>query len=278
MSTRRSVLRTDSLALTMGNEQRRTMKADERYRSILSVLRDEGRIDAKELASRFAVTGETLRKDLIQLEALGRLRRVHGGALPPESIMYESDVSLRLEFPREKARIAEAALAEVPASGSILVDSGSTTARLAERMPGDRDLVVFTNAMAIATELAERRRLAVHVIGGRLRAETNANVGSAAERALDEINVDVAFLGTNGISARRGLTTPDPAEAAVKRAMLSTTRRRVLLCDHSKFDAVSGVQHARLDDIDLIITDREPSASMQQVLERANVEIRVAGA
>lgn len=275
MLNRHLVHRPGSLALTMGNEGSRTMKADERYRSILSVLRDEGRIDAKELASRFGVTGETMRKDLIQLESLGRLRRVHGGALPPESIMYESDVSLRLEFPREKARIAEAALAELPKSGSVLIDAGSTTARLAERMPGDRDLVVFTNALSIATELAVRRRLAVHVIGGRLRAETQANVGSEAEQALDGINVDVAFLGTNAISTSRGLTTPDPAEAAVKHAMLATTRRRVLLCDHSKFEAVSGVRHAQLEDIDLLITDREPTKHMMQALARAHVEIRV---
>ena len=264
----------------MGNEQRRTMKADERYRSILSVLRDEGRIDAKELASRFAVTGETLRKDLIQLEALGRLRRVHGGALPPESIMYESDVSLRLEFPREKARIAETALAEVPASGSILVDSGSTTARLAERMPGDRDLVVFTNAMAIAQPNSPNADASPFTSSEDAFAPRRMPTSVRRQSGRWTRSMSTWRFSVRTASARGEVSPPPILQRPPSNGRCSRPRGDGFCRepDHSKFDAVSGVQHARLDYIDLIITDREPSASMQQVLERANVEIRVAGA
>lgn len=251
------------------------MRSDERYHAILTVLRDEGRLDARELAERFGVTGETIRKDLIQLEAGGRLRRVHGGALPPESVMYETNVAARLEFRREKARIAKAACAHIPRNGSVLVDAGSTTAQLAARIPADRELVAFTHALPIATALLAHERVAVHVIGGKLRPVTLANVGSPTEHALDEINVDAVFLGTNALSADRGLTTPDPAEAAVKRAMLASSQRRILLCDHSKFDLVSGVQHARLDDIDLLITDREPPAPLRAAIDAAGVDLEI---
>lgn len=259
----------------MSEEVSRVIPADGRYRIILSALRDDGRLYAQPLAERLGVTGETVRKDLIHLESLGRLRRVHGGAIPPESVSYEVDVGARLEFLREKERIATAALAYLPRSGSILIDAGSTTERFSARMPADRDLVVYTNALPIATTLVTRRRLSVYVLGGRLRETTIANVGSITERMLSEVNVEVAFLGTNAISADRGLTTPDPAEASVKRGMVAASQRRVLLCDHSKFGSVVGAQHAVLSEIDVLITDRAPGPDLADALAEASVTTEV---
>jgi len=155
----------------------------------------------------------------------------------------------------EKQRIARAALEHLPARGAVLLDAGSTTAWLAEIFPTDRSLVVFTNTLPIALTLLGRPNLTVHTLGGRLRGPTSAEVGPLADRALRDLNVDVAFLGTNGISLDRGLTTPDPAEAATKRLMLSAARRRILLADHSKVGLVSLCKHGELRDIDLLITD-----------------------
>jgi DeoR family fructose operon transcriptional repressor len=100
-----------------------------------------------------------------------------------------------------------------------------------------------------------RPNLTVFTLGGRLRSRTLAEVDSWAARSLAEIHVDVAFLGTNGISIDHGLTTPDPTEAGVKRLMLSAARRRILLADHSKVGLVSLCKHGDLTDIDLLITD-----------------------
>ena len=201
------------------------------------------------------MTNETVRKDLIELERQGLLRRVHGGAVPIEDLSFEPDVSARTEFADEKQRIAKAAFVHLPAEGSVLLDAGSTTSRLADILPTDRSLTVFTNALPIALRLLNRPKLTVHTLGGRLRGPTSAEVGFWADRALRGLNVDVAFLGTNGISLDRGLTTPDPAEAATKQLMLSSARRRILLADHSKVGRVSLCKHGELRDIDLLITD-----------------------
>jgi len=229
--------------------------ADQRTQRMSQALREQGRLDVNQVAADLGVTIETVRKDLIRMERQGLLRRVYGGAVPIEHLAYEPAVSARTEFSGEKTRIARAALAHVPLHGSVLLDAGSTTAQLAEMFPGDRDLTVYTNTLPHALSLLSRPQLTVFTLGGRLRSRTMAEVDDWAARALAEINVDVAFLGTNGISLDRGLTTPDPAEAATKRLMLAAAERRVLLADRSKVGAVSGSRHAGLDDIDLFITD-----------------------
>ena len=229
--------------------------ADQRKNHILDRLLGDGRVDATEVAESLGVTGETIRKDLIALERQGLLRRVHGGAVPVQSLAFEPGVETRTEFTTEKTRIAQAALAHLPAEGSVLIDAGSTTAKLVEMFPGDRELTVYTNTIPLAMSLLTRPRLTVFTLGGRLRNKTFAEVGDWALRALAEINVDVAFLGTNGISMTRGLTTPDPAEAAVKRLMLECAAKRVLLADHSKFGVVKGTKHGDVNDIDLLISD-----------------------
>lgn len=233
----------------------RSPYSPQRQQAIIRTLRAAGRVDAADIARKLTVTSETIRKDIIQLERQGLLRRVHGGAVPIGDLSYEPAVTAQLKHVEEKERIARAALAQLPATGSIIIDAGSTTARLAALLPDDRELTVFTNALPIALTLLTRPRLTVFAIGGRLRSQTLATVGGWAARMFAEINVDVAFLGTNGISGERGLTTPDPADAAIKRLMLHSARRKVLLADHSKIGHLSACKHADLADIDLLITD-----------------------
>ena len=161
----------------------------------------------------------------------------------------------------EKERIAAAALQELPAEGAILLDAGTTTAHLAEHLPAGRDLTVITNSLSIGLALAGRPRITVLTLGGRVRGRTFAAVDVWALRALEQTFVDVAFLGTNGISVQRGLTTPDPAEAEVKRMMIAQARRSVVLADHSKFESDHLIRFGELSDVELVITDDglEPS-------------------
>lgn len=247
--------------------------ADQRKSRILERITSSGRIDAVQIADELGVTGETIRKDLIALERQGLLRRVHGGAVPVQSLSFEPAVESRLQLAAEKARIARAALQHLPTQGSVLIDAGSTTAKLVEMFPGDRDLTVYTNTVPMAMSLLARPRLTVFTLGGRLRNKTFAEVGDWALRALAEINVDVAFLGTNGISTSRGLTTPDPAEAAVKRQMIECAAKRVLLADHSKFGVVKGTRHADLRDIDVVITDTGLPDDQRAQLLTAGIDV-----
>ena len=251
----------------------RSPYSPQRQQAIMQILRATGRVDAADVARQLNVTSETVRKDIIQLERQGLLRRVHGGAVPIGDLSYEPAVTARVEYAEEKERIAKAALAHLPSAGSIIIDAGSTTARLAALLPNDRELIVFTNALPIALTLLARPHLTVFPIGGRLRSQTLATVGSWAARMLGDINVDVAFLGTNGISGERGLTTPDPEEAAIKRLMLHSAQRRVLLADHSKVGHLSVCKHADIADIDLLITDTGLPPDQLLALEAAGLTV-----
>lgn len=250
--------------------------ADQRKQQLISALRRDGRIDATRIANEMGVTGETIRKDLIVLERQGLLRRVHGGAVPVDYLSYEPAVDTRTDFLAEKTRIVTAAIAHLPARGSVLIDAGSTTAHFAEVFPSDRELTIYTNALPLAMNLLSRPQLTVYTLGGRIRSKTFAQVDDWAIRALAEINVDVAFLGANGVSTHRGLTTPSPAEAAVKRRMLTCAQRTILLADHSKFGAVTGTQYGRLDDLDLLITDTGVAAGQLAELRAAGTTVEQA--
>jgi DeoR family fructose operon transcriptional repressor len=243
----------------------------QRRQVILNTLSAVGRVDVAAMADELSVTSETVRKDLIALERQGQLRRVHGGAIPVQNISFEPEVTARVGFAEEKRRIAKAALAHLPRNGTILIDAGSTTARLADLIPPDRTLTVFTNTLPIALALTAKPNLTVYTLGGRVRNVTLAEVDSWAARTLSEINVDVAFLGANGISPDRGLTTPDPAEAAVKHLMLRCAHRRVLLSDHSKINQVTTHKYGDLTDIDLLITDTGIATADDEALNAAGL-------
>lgn len=232
------------------------MYPEERQQLIVEYARTAGRVDVATLADTLDVTTETIRRDLKVLERHGLLRRVHGGAIPVERLGFEPALAARDSvLTAEKERIAKAALAELPEEGSILLDAGTTTARLAEALPRDRELVVLTNGLPIAMSLSTWSNLTVLLVGGRVRGRTLAAVDAWALHALADSYVDVAFMGTNGVSTTRGLTTPDTTEAAAKRAMISAARRCVLLADHTKVGNDCLARFASLDDIDVIITD-----------------------
>jgi DeoR family fructose operon transcriptional repressor len=208
------------------------------------------------LAAEFSVTTETVRRDLTVLERHGLLRRVHGGAIPVERLGFEPALATRDSLmTAEKDRIAKAALAEVPVEGAILLDAGSTTARLAEELPTDRELTVVTHSVTIAMALSARPNLTLMLVGGRLRGRTLAAVDAWALQALVDTFVEVAFMATNGISVERGLTTPDTAEAMVKRAAIACARRTVLLADHTKVGNDHFARFADVSAIDTFITD-----------------------
>lgn len=250
------------------------MYAEERQQEIVRLARSNGRVDVATLAGTLQVTTETIRRDLTVLERAGVLRRVHGGAIPAERLGFEPALATRDSvLIHEKERIAAMALAEVPSEGSIILDAGSTTARLAEALPTDRELTVVVNSPVIATLLGSRPNLNVLLLGGRLRARTLATVEDWALRAIADLYVDVAFLGTNGCSVRRGLTTPDPAEASVKRAMIAAARRAVLLADHTKFGNDHFARFGSLTDLDLIVTDSDVEDRHAVEMESAGVRV-----
>lgn len=231
-----------------------------------------------EIAQEYGVTAETVRRDLGHLERAGLLRRVHGGAVPTAALtVVEPGVAERdASMAAAKDRIATAALDLLPeAGGSLLLDGGTTTARLARLLPTDRDLTVVTNSVPIAARLAGSPAVHLHLLGGRVRGITQAAVGEETVRALAELRVDVAFLGTNAVSAH-GLTTPDADEAAGKRAMVRAGRRVVALADSSKFGREHLVRFAPTDAVDVLVTDSGADEAAVAELRGGDVAVVVA--
>lgn len=252
------------------------MYATERHQQILETARSRGRVEVAGLARDLAVTPETVRRDLTALERRGVLRRVHGGAIPVERLGIEPGVADREGHAAgEKERIARAALNELPDGGSVILDAGTTTVRLAELLPTDRELTVVTHSIPVASILVSRPNLTLHLLGGIVRGRTLAAVGAWTKTQVSEIYADVAFMGTNSISVERGLTTPDLAEAAVKRALMSAARRVVVLADHTKFGRDDFALVAPLSDVDTVITDIGLDVELAGDIEAAGPQVVV---
>ena len=246
------------------------MYAPERHQQIVARARAEGRVDVLSLARELDVTPETVRRDLTALERHGLVRRVHGGAIPVERLGFERALSDREQvLAPEKERIAKMALDQLPDGGSILIDAGTTTVRLAQQLPPDRELTVVTHALPVATALAGNPGVTLHMVGGTVRGRTLAAVGSWALRDLAEIHADVAFLGTNGLTVEHGLTTPDLAEASVKRALIAAAARVVVLADHTKLGRADFAHVAPLSQVDTVVTDTAVDEELAQELEAA---------
>ena len=253
------------------------MHAEDRRDRISEEVRRRGRVSVSRLAAAYDVTAETVRRDLIELEQRGELRRVHGGAVAPARTRQEVAVDERAgHMAAEKERIAEAALALLPDDGgTVLVDAGTTTAALVERFPAERRLTVVTNAVPHALRLVQLPEVTVIVVGGRLRARTLANVDEPAVEALRNLRVDVAFVATNGLT-ERGCSTPDLAEAAVKRALVAAADRVVLLADHTKFGEEHFVRFAELADLDVVVTDDGADPDDLVALKAAEIQVVLA--
>ncbi len=261
------------------------MYAMERQELIERLLLDEGRVSVIELARRFDVTTETVRRDLDQLERVGALRRVHGGAVTRDrDSVSEPTVAERAQVRSDvKASIARRALELVGARfrGSIYVDAGTTTQAVATQLADHLEATggeaeVVTHAMTIAHTLAGAADAHLTVIGGRVRTATAAAVGADTVRAIERLRPDIAFLGTNGLSASFGLSTPDPDEAAVKSAVVRAARRVVVVADSEKLGRDLLVSFAPLDAVDDLVTDAAPDAELAAALSDAEVEVWLA--
>jgi DeoR family transcriptional regulator, fructose operon transcriptional repressor len=256
-----------------------TLYAEERQQAMAQLVAERGRLSVNVLAAEYAVTTETVRRDLSALERMGLVRRVHGGAVPSDSLaVIESGLVERDSTnTAEKERIARAALALLPPAGStVLIDAGTTTHRFASLLPRDHRLIVVTHAVPVAARLAGNPQIELHLLPGRVRTTTQAAVGADTVVALSQLRVDTVFLGTNGLTVGHGLSTPDHDEAATKRAMVRSADRVVVLTDSTKIGTDTPLRFATLDEVDVLVTDDGISADDHTALTRAGLEVLVA--
>jgi DeoR/GlpR family transcriptional regulator of sugar metabolism len=232
------------------------VQADERQHQILHSARERGSVDVTQLAAELSVAPETIRRDLRVLERNGLVRRTHGGAYPVETARFETSLAVRTtrRVP-EKRRIAAAAVAQLGDAETVFIDEGFTPQLIAEALPAGPPLTVVTASLPTAAALASNESMTVLLLGGRVRGRTLATVDHWTTRMLDGFVLDLAFIGANGISRERGLTTPDPAVADVKAQVMRTAHRRVFVGVHTKFGASTFCRFAEVADLDTIITD-----------------------
>jgi DeoR family fructose operon transcriptional repressor len=228
----------------------------ERRRYLLARARAEGRVGVTDASHELQVSVETVRRDLKLLEDHGLVRREYGVAYPVESAGFESDLASReSEWLPEKRRIAAEAVLHLDDAETIFIDEGYLPQLLARELPMETELTVVTASLPVASMLAVRPSCSVIVLGGRVRGRTLAMVDHWATSMLSDFVIDLAFLGANGISRTHGLTTPDPAVAAVKSAVVRASRRRIFIGAHVKFSAVSFARFAEVSDFEALITD-----------------------
>lgn len=261
------------------------MFAEERQRRIAELVGNAGRVNVTDLAVDFDITTETVRRDLAALERAGALQRVHGGAVPRRAHSLEEPTFGDREIHNlaQKTAVAQAALSLLGETMSISLDGGTTCAALARAIAEEAherqgaelrpcQLRVVTNSLSVIDSLANAPGIEIFVLPGRFRPITRAMVGPQTISAIDELHVDLAVLGTNGLS-EDGCSTPDHDEAATKTAFVRSGRRVAVLADSAKFGAVSLVRFAALERIDHLITDAAPRPPLSTHLTNAEVEV-----
>lgn len=252
------------------------MYAEERQAAMTRLVTDRARISVTELADEFAITTETVRRDLSHLERQGLLRRVHGGAVPADPLRaIEIGLSERSQTNIDsKRRIGVAACAFLPpARSTVFIDAGSTTTALVEAIPITHPLVVLTHSVQLAGRLAQLPRVELHLLPGRVRPETGAAVGTETVAAISGLRADVAYLGSNGVTADFGCSTPDREEAATKRALVTHSRQVVVLADGSKIGEDSAARFASCEEIDVLVTDTDADQAELTLIADAGVEV-----
>lgn len=247
--------------------------APARQARLRDLVRQTGSARVDDMCRELKISPATVRRDLEELEARGQLRRVHGGAVSVESRLEEPlfDDKTALAA-REKRSIAEKAASLIKSGDTVYLDGGSTVLELARLLVERSDITVVTNSLRAAIELSGKGPRLI-LLGGELRRLSQTMVGPLTASLLEQLHFNLAFMGTMGLTDKKGLTTSDPAEAFTKRLAMQRAQRVVLLTDSGKVGQVAFAQAGRLSDIHLLITDQHLKPELARELRRKGPDV-----
>lgn len=248
------------------------MLAAQRKDLLLDRLATRGRIVAKEIAEELGLSEDSIRRDLRELAAAGLCQRVYGGALPASPATAPYDVRESVE-PDSKRRVAERAVSLISPGMAVILDGGTTTLALVHALPPGLDCTVITHSPTIAAALVGHPSIEVYVIGGRLFRHSVVTSGAAAVEAAQAVSADLFMLGVTGVHPRRGLTTGDADEAAMKRALAARAADTWVLASVEKVGAVSRYPVLPLDEVAGVVTDASADNSVVAELTAQNVDV-----
>ena len=247
-----------------------------RHNEILEIARRDGRVTVDGLAEYFAVTQQTIRRDLSELADAGRLERVHGGAMLPSgtnNIGYEDRRSLHEP---EKARIAKACAAQIPEDVSVFLNIGTSTEAVARQLVHHRNLLVVTNNINVANILALNPDCQVIVTGGMLRRSDGGLVGDLATQTILQFKFDLVVVGCSAIDQDGDMLDFDIQEVNVSKSIIRQARKTFLVADHSKFQRTAPGRIASLAEVDAFFTDKPITEALQAKCDEWGTEVIVA--
>lgn len=246
-----------------------------RRSAIVVAVRQRGFVTIEALAASHGVTVQTIRRDLNELSAEGRLERYRGGGGLPSSIENIDYADRRVTLSAEKTRIGRLAASRIPSHCSVFVNIGTTTEAVARELTRHDDLSIITNNLHVALSLAEATAFRVVVAGGSIRRD-GAVLGQLALDTLSQFRVDVAVIGCSGIDADGTLLDFDYEEVRATQTILAHAKTTFLVADHSKFTRRPMVRVGSLAQIDTLFTDRPPPPEIAALMEREGVKLAVA--
>lgn len=251
--------------------------ASRRLHEILGIARDIGRVSVDDLAARFALSPQTIRRDLNELCDSRRLTRVHGGAILSSGVENLAYDDRKLVSQPHKRLIGEAAARLVANNSSLFINLGTTTEEVARALSAHTGLLVITNNLQVAAGLHRHKSIDVILSGGVVRRSDGGLVGAAAVEHISQFRTDVAIIGTSAIDADGTLLDFDIREVQVSQAIIRNARRVILVSDGSKFLRTAPVRIAQLSDVDVLVTDRLPSPAVAALCEANGVDVVEAG-
>ena len=232
------------------------MLQEERFNRILAELDSNGAVKSVKLAELLDVSESTVRRDINELDAKGRLKKVFGGAVRIGNVVstFEEDVAAKSLYHRtEKEEIARYAAGLIEDGDMVYIDAGTTTERMIDYIE-NHSATYMTNGIVHARKLA-LRGFEVGIVSGSVKAKTLSIIGTRAVQSMASYNFTKCFMGTNGIDIKKGFTTPDLDEAMVKEEAVKLSKNVYVLADSSKFEKIFSVTFAKLKG-SCIITDK----------------------
>ena len=248
------------------------MLTTQRKAHILKVLKQTGQIVAKSLSEELGLSEDTIRRDLRELAADGKLQRVHGGALPSSPAVVDFAGRQHIA-PAAKTAIGRTAAKMIRPGQVAILDGGTTALQIAKHLSPDLYATIVTHSPTIAVALVEHPTVEVVLIGGRLFKHSVVAVGAAAIEAISRIHADIYFMGVTGIHPDTGLTTGDLEEAHIKRALSSSAAETYVLASSEKINAASPYVIAPLTDVDGLIVDSDVNNTIVKKYQRLGLAI-----
>jgi DeoR/GlpR family transcriptional regulator of sugar metabolism len=239
---------------------------------LLSRLRTDGQIVAKDLAEELGISEDSLRRDLREMAAAGLCQRVYGGALPVSPAI--GDYAARQAVATDsKQRVARRAAGLIAPGSTVILDGGTTALQVARGLAPELEATIVTHSPTVVAELIDHPRIELYLIGGRVFKHSAVTSGAAAAEAAGAVNADLFLLGVTGVHPKAGLTTGDGDEAAMKRALARRAADTYVLASSEKIGAASQFSVLPLADVAGVITDADPDQATLRELERAGVAI-----